>query len=98
MSPTHKRIIPKLKHKYGNIANVANLRKTLIPSIFLSFKMAHNYSLSPICLNWIYQFCLMNILTKSINVDISWFVLNYLQVMEEGELSVAMWARMPEKR
>ena len=74
MSPTYKRIIPKLKHKndkYGNIANVANLRKTLIRSIFLNFKMAHNYSLSPICLNWIYQFCLMNILTKSINVDIS---------------------------
>ena len=33
MSPTHKRIFLKLKHKndkYGNIANVANLRKTLL--------------------------------------------------------------------
>ena len=30
MSPTHKRIFPKLKHKndkYGNIANVGNLQK-----------------------------------------------------------------------
>ena len=33
MSPTHKRIFPKFKHKndkYGNIANVGNLRKTLL--------------------------------------------------------------------
>ena len=38
MSPTHKRIFPKLKHendKYGNIANVGNLRKTLVLGLLL---------------------------------------------------------------